>query len=369
MSDYLNGFGAATKDATQAVIAASDIGDEFDKIVTAIATKTDKIIPAGVGNIATLTSGGNLSDGGVSMTAYTKTILDDADAGAVKDTLLLSTSTTITPSSNADVTITPTQATYGRLILVDGSWIAGHNIIVPDNQRKYLVDNSSGTYDAVVKTSLGTGITVKAGTSRLLVCDGTNVVDPLTAFIQDTDKATSAEVITGTNDTKFITPASLRGGALVSGTAIATTSGTSHDFTGIPSWVKRITVMIAGLSTNGTDIPIIQLGDSGGIETSGYLSAYSVFAAAAAASVNSTTGFVIPSGAPYAGATLHGTITLNLLDTNTWTCAGIIAQSDTTRSGVTSGSKALTGTLDRIRLTTILGTDTFDAGSINIIYE
>jgi len=57
-------------------------------------------------------------------------------------------------------------------------------------------------------------------------------------------------------------------GVIVSGTAVASTSGTSIDFTSIPSWVKRVTVMFAGVSTNGTGSYLIQIGDSGGIETS-----------------------------------------------------------------------------------------------------
>jgi hypothetical protein len=58
---------------------------------------------------------------------------------------------------------------------------------------------------------------------------------------------------------------------LVSGTSVASTSGTSIDFTGLPSWVKRITVMLDGVGTNGTSSPILQIGDSGGIENTGYV--------------------------------------------------------------------------------------------------
>jgi hypothetical protein len=53
---------------------------------------------------------------------------------------------------------------------------------------------------------------------------------------------------------------------ITSGTAVASTSGTSIDFTSIPLWVKRITVMFAGVSTNGTSPFLVQLGDAGGIE-------------------------------------------------------------------------------------------------------
>lgn len=181
--------------------------------------------------------------------------------------------------------------------------------------------------------------------------------------------ATSAEVQTGTDTGRVPSVSSLRGGLLVSGTAIATTSGTSHDFTGIPSWVKKITIMLSGVSTNGTSVPLIQIGDSGGIENTGYLGA-STTAVNVVATANYTTGFGI--GQSHAATdTDHGTITLTLLNasTNTWTAYGVIGLSDIAAMKYTAGSKSLSATLDRVRLTTVNGTDAFDAGSINIIYE
>ena len=159
------------------------------------------------------------------------------------------------------------------------------------------------------------------------------------------------------------------GSQLVSGTSQATTSGTSKDFTGIPSWVKRITVMFSGVSTSGTSVPLVQIGSSGGVETTGYLGTTSFFSGTGAASSNSTTGVRLDNGGEAATNIRQGSIVICNLTGNTWTFSGSVGLSDLTRSCVVSYSKALSGVLDRIRITTVNGTDTFDAGSINILYE
>jgi hypothetical protein len=145
-------------------------------------------------------------------------------------------------------------------------------------------------------------------------------------------------------------------------------SSTSIDFGFIPSWVKRITVMFSGVSTSGTSNLQIQLGDSGGFETSSYLGAEST-SVGATASVHSA-GFIIKTGVA-AASIFHGVVVLALLNasTNTWAESGNIATSNTTQVGVSAGSKALSATLDRVRITTVNGTDTFDAGTVNILYE
>jgi hypothetical protein len=155
---------------------------------------------------------------------------------------------------------------------------------------------------------------------------------------------------------------------ITSGTAVATTSGTSVDYTGIPSWVKRITVMFSSVSTNGTSNYLIQLGDSGGVETTGYVS-NSAYLNTSADMVVSTAGFVLNSIS--ASASLSGSVTLTLLDsaTNTWTAFGGVGWYSSLPILLTTGSKSLSATLDRIRLTTVIGTNTFDAGTINILYE
>jgi len=148
-------------------------------------------------------------------------------------------------------------------------------------------------------------------------------------------------------------------------TAQASTSGTSIDFTGIPSWVKRVTVMFNGVSTNGTSLVLIQLGTSSGVVSTGYNSTGSAIASTVA-TTNSTNGFV--TNANNATDVRSGIVSFVTLGSNVWAASGVLKAS-TTVSLTVSGDVTLSGTLDRLRITTVNGTDTFDAGSINILYE
>ena len=150
-----------------------------------------------------------------------------------------------------------------------------------------------------------------------------------------------------------------------SGTAV-TASGTSVDFTDIPSWVKRITVMFNGLSTNGTSIPIVQLGDSGGIENTSYIGSAGLGGTEVAISV----GFNLNRGNAAVNV-IYGNMYINLIDSanNAWIANGQFANTSPAQVTYMAGAKSLSDTLDRIRITTVNGTDTFDAGSINILWE
>jgi hypothetical protein len=153
-------------------------------------------------------------------------------------------------------------------------------------------------------------------------------------------------------------------GRMVLETAQATTSGTSKDFTGIPSWVKRVTVIFSGVSTNGTSNLLIQIG-AGSITTSGYASSSGSIAAAAAAS---TAGFIQSQN--IAAASLYcGTSQIFLVSGNTYANSGLLSTTTASFNFISGGNITLSGTLDRVRITTVNGTDTFDAGSINILYE
>jgi hypothetical protein len=169
---------------------------------------------------------------------------------------------------------------------------------------------------------------------------------------------TSATIATDVNGSLY---------PLTSSTAQATTSGTSKDFTSIPSWVKRITVMFSGVSTNGTSVVIAQLG-SGSVTTSGY-SSFAAWAASTniAASSSLTSGFHLQSG--LAATTRFGIMTITNITNNTWVSSHSYGDVGGTVAGMGGGSVALSGTLDRVRITTANGTDAFDAGSINILYE
>ena len=155
---------------------------------------------------------------------------------------------------------------------------------------------------------------------------------------------------------------------LVRTTAVATTSGTSIDFTGIPNWVRRITVVFTSVSTTGTSPVQIQLGDSGGFETTGYTGT-----AVAIVSTNSLNIASYTSGAVLIGildtTVRSGSMVITNINGTQWQFSSINANDDVGYLGWTSAIKTLSATLDRVRLTTINGTDTFDAGLVNIIYE
>ena len=154
---------------------------------------------------------------------------------------------------------------------------------------------------------------------------------------------------------------------IVSGTAQNSTSGTAVDFTGIPSWVKRITVMLNGVSTSATSNIQIQIG-AGSVTTSGYTCYVGSIDGTNATSITTaTSGFIAKTGV--SAASLHnGVMVINLLTGTTWLCTNSTSSSagNTTFS---NGSIALGGALDRVRITTVNGTDTFDLGAINILYE
>jgi len=151
-------------------------------------------------------------------------------------------------------------------------------------------------------------------------------------------------------------------------TAVASTSGTSIDFVSIPAGVKRVTVIYKSVSISGTSNVQLQIG-SGSFATSGYESAAIRMNNGGNGTTTATSGFLaendISGGAP---AIRNATLTLTNISGNTWVQTGTMVTAGG-ESHISAGSFALSGTLDRVRITTVNGTDTFDAGSINILYE
>lgn len=157
------------------------------------------------------------------------------------------------------------------------------------------------------------------------------------------------------------------GTSLVRATAQSAT-GTAIDFTGIPSWATRITLTGAAISTTGTSPFLVQGGTSSGVETTGYATGCNVFNTGIT-SGNSATGLRLEPGVSAAAALYTITAVLTRLSGNTWGLDGKVYRTDATGGGAGFGSKTFAGPLDRIRLTTHNGTDTFDAGSVNIMWE
>lgn len=183
-----------------------------------------------------------------------------------------------------------------------------------------------------------------------------------TGYIQSADTSGILE-LQSNGTTQFTVASTGAYGQIKSGTSV-TASGTSVDFTSIPSWVRRITVMFNGVSTNGTSNLLIQLGTSGGVVSSGYVSGAWTSNTSNAAS----TAGVIITGANTAAATHYGTALVCNISGNSWV-TNYAGGWGSGSADVGGGSIALSGTLDRVRITTVNGTDTFDAGTINILYE
>ena len=153
---------------------------------------------------------------------------------------------------------------------------------------------------------------------------------------------------------------------ITSGTAVASTSGTSIDFTDIPSWVKRITLMFNSVSTNGSSAILIKGGNSGGIVSTGYNSTSThLNQSNGSAGSNSTAGFIFFQNLN--SYSHSGVVTLVNLSGSTWVYS-LTAKSNTAII-VFGGGDGSISNLTTVRITTVNGTDTFDAGSINILYE
>jgi len=155
--------------------------------------------------------------------------------------------------------------------------------------------------------------------------------------------------------------------SIQSATAVASTSGTSIDFTSIPSWVKRVTVMFNQVSTNGTSNYQVQLGTGGVATTSGYRVYASTLGSGSIASSDFTSGYGVRIAR--AAEVASGQFVFTNLSGNIWTGQYFISDNINGESFLGGGSVTLAGTLNMVRITTVNGTDTFDAGSINILYE
>ena len=152
------------------------------------------------------------------------------------------------------------------------------------------------------------------------------------------------------------------GGYINGGTAVASTSGTAITFTGIPSWVKRVTVMFNGVSVSSTSNIQIQIG-AGSLVTTGYTGGTSTGTTV----IDNSTGFIVARN-PAASNVYSGVIVLVTLGSFIWAESGNVISSASDACTVSAGNLTLSGALDRVSVTTT-GADTFDAGSINILYE
>jgi hypothetical protein len=208
----------------------------------------------------------------------------------------------------------------------------------------------------IINATTTNGVVIQPDNSGSLVLQTNSGTTALT--ISTAQNATFAGTVTVPTGTIY---------PLVSGTALATTSGTAKDFTSIPSWVKRITVMFYGVSTNGASRILVRIGTGGTPATSGYIAQSSVVYTNVA-TMAETSGFVIYYDT--ASFTITGSIIIQNISGNIWVMSGCGSNTGGVAfNWLSGGNVSLAGVLDVIRITTLNGTDTFDAGSVNILYE
>jgi hypothetical protein len=148
-------------------------------------------------------------------------------------------------------------------------------------------------------------------------------------------------------------------------TAQSSGSGTTVDFTGIPLWAERVTIIFSGVSVSNSDDLLVQLG-SGSVTTSGYTSvSMQISNGGTGVNATSTSGFAINiSNSSY---TIIGSMVITQMSSNLWVASHTIFDT-TSRASYGAGSITLSGSLDRVRVTPA-GAGTFDAGTINVMYE
>lgn len=150
-------------------------------------------------------------------------------------------------------------------------------------------------------------------------------------------------------------------------TAVTMSSFVAVDFSSIPSWARRITVIFSEVSNNAGSAVLVRVG-SGTFATTGYVSTSNdMNQTSVTGGSNNTTGFLTVVGAS-AASILTGQLVIQWISGTTYTASGVFKYS-TTNMALSAGSISLGGSLDRLRITTVSGTDLFDGGTANIMWE
>lgn len=412
MTDYTKSTNFLAKDSlpetdSGKIIKGSEFDTEFNALQTSIATKADKASPTFTGIPAAPTASAGTNTTQLATTEFvtaantailaanntftgTQTfkdnkfeVVDDSDA-TKKLNLQLSGITTATtrtltvPDKNGTIAVTSDISLADPLNATSNSVVSGSYAVTSSTSITITATNTYTAGQTVYiqfTNSSGSSLTngnfsvVSATGSSFTITYGSSVTSAGTCIVTRYGSialATSDDLSARTDTLRAVTSSNL---TLSRATAQASTSGTSIDFTGIPSWAKRITIMLAGVSTNGSSDLLVQLG-SGSTPTYVTSSIY----AGGVSNYNSTsylpftTGFLVSRGVD-ATYLFSGQIIINNISSNTWVESSAIFVSNNNAGAWGAGSVPVGALLTAIRLTTVTGTSTFDAGTVNIIYE
>lgn len=228
----------------------------------------------------------------------------------------------------------------------------------------------SGLSTLVGLTATGAVTLSPANQPVVLSPTGTGVVTINPNTVGSINKVNIGATTPGTG--AFTSLARTSGSMIVRATEVATTSGTVVDILSVPSWVERINLQFQAFSTNGASIPLIQIGDSGGIEIAGYNGSSVILTNAAAVQAANFVGTGFAFGTGWAGTVIvSGALTLQRMraDSRIWSINGLLGREDVLGAHIVAGYKTLTAALDRVRLVATNGTDAFDSGIMTYSWE
>lgn len=332
MSNYTKSTNFATKDALASgnplkIVKGTEIDTEFNNIATAVATKADLVSPT-----------------------FTTPVLGTPTSGTLTNCTGLPISTGVSGLGTGVATaLAVNVGSAGAPVVYGGALGTPSSATLTNATGLPLATGVTGTLPVA---NGGTGVTTSTGSGAIVLGTSPTLSSPTINTPTITTPTINGAI---TQNTSFITAK----------TVVASTSGTAIDFTSIPSWIKRVTVVMQGVSLTSTANYLVQLGTSSGVVTTGYDSSGFAFGVA----ISSTAGLILSGGS--AARLLTATVTIVNVTGNTWVMSAVFgADTGTAGGGISVGNIALAATLDRVRITnTATGTNSFDAGNINVLYE
>jgi hypothetical protein len=216
---------------------------------------------------------------------------------------------------------------------------------------------SSLTDGGILLGSGTSAITAMSALSKGSIVAGDGATDPVALAV-----GTNDYVLTADSGEASGLKWAAAGGGFTLGTEQASTSGNTVTFSSIPAGTKMIIISLEGVSLNGTAGNFtVQIGDAGGLETSGYLGG-----AWASSGLTSTAGEAFRLYSQNASDLMSGHVILTLKDASnfTWISSSTIWGVNT--SAISGGLKSLSAELTQVAVKA--SADSFDAGSINIMY-